>query len=82
MNFSSWLFEQADLPGEVGRLAKLCWTDVNNGCGNPRFTAREWTEHFAVRHADKKVILGELVVKAHLELIKELKNERPGPRKN
>ena len=80
MNFSSWLFEQTDLPGDVGKIAKVCWNDANNGCGSARFTARQWTEHFAVRHPDNKVILGELIVVAYLAMMKELKNERPGPR--
>ena len=45
MNFSSWLFEQTDLPGDVGKIAKVCWNDANNGCGSGILTYHTYIYH-------------------------------------
>ena len=73
MHFSTWLWEQLDLPGRSGSLAKICWADVNNGCGNARFTAQEWLDHFTIKHSDKADTLIEMLFNSYVEYTRENK---------
>jgi hypothetical protein len=67
MHFSTWLWEQLDLPGRSGDLAKLCWADVNNGCGNIRFNAKDWLNHFEEKHEPSKDKLSSLLILSYQE---------------
>jgi hypothetical protein len=72
MHFSTWLWEQLDLPGRAGNLAKICWADVNNGCGNARFTGQEWLRHFDEKHKDKKEVLAKMLMPVYLDYLDEV----------
>ena len=73
MRFVSWLWEQLEDPGKTADFARVCWNDVNNGCASPRFTARQWIEHFESRHKDKAIILTEGLLETYAEFLKEAK---------
>jgi hypothetical protein len=57
MHFSSWLWEQLDDPGAMGKFAKLCWNDVNNGCAHAKYSGPQWLTHFEEKHKDRKHLL-------------------------
>ena len=67
MRFTSWLWDQLDIPGPSGKFAKLCWDDVNNGCGSARFHAVDWVKHFETKHFDSKEELVNRLVEAYGE---------------
>jgi len=69
VHFSSWLWEQMDVPNEIGSFAKLCWTDANNGCANSKFNAKEWMTHFTKKHPESKEVLADRLVNAYKEYI-------------
>lgn len=71
MHFSTWLWEQLDLPGRAGALAKVCWADVNNGCGNLRYNGHEWLRHFDDKHKDKKERLVDMLIPVYLDYLEE-----------
>lgn len=54
MRYTVWLWDQMDEDSPIGRFAKLCYDDVNNGCANPKFSAGEWISHFEQNHRDNK----------------------------
>lgn len=43
-----------DEDSHLGKFAKICYDDVNNGCANPKFSAGEWISHFEQVHSDNK----------------------------
>jgi hypothetical protein len=57
----------------VARFAKVAWDDVNNGCANPRFSHREWFDHFNDKHAEKANLLLDMLYTAYLAYIEEVK---------
>ena len=73
MRFSTWLWEQLDLPGRAGDLAKICWLDVNNGCASAKFSASEWVNHFEGKHRDKKEKLSDMLIPVYLEYLEEVR---------
>ena len=73
MHFSTWLFDQSDTGGTTAKFAKVAWDDVNNGCGNARFTAQEWIDHFTIKHSDKADTLIEMLFNSYVEYTRENK---------
>ena len=73
MRFSTWLWEQSDAPGLLQDISKICYSDVNNGCADAKFTAQQWIAHFDEKHPDKKDILTEMVFRAYIEYLKEVR---------
>jgi len=73
MRFSTWLWEQLDLPGRAGELAKVCWADVNNGCASAKFGASDWVNHFEEKHKDKKDKLADMLVSVYLGYLEEVR---------
>jgi hypothetical protein len=69
MQFSTWLWDQMDIPGPLGRFAKLCWDDVNNGCALPTFNAKTWLNHFETKHPESRGILSTALIKSYKEYI-------------
>jgi len=67
MHFSTWLWDQLDTPGDTGKFAKVCWDDVNNGCGYSKFNAQHWLEHFESKHKDRRDILSLMLLRAYKE---------------
>jgi len=67
MRFSTWLFEQLEDVGPFSKIAKICWDDVNNGCGVATFTASQWADHFILKHPVKSHILVEMLFTANDE---------------
>lgn len=76
MRFSSWLWEQLDTPGISGEFAKICWDDINNGCGSGKYNATLWLKHFEQKHSDKKDILIDKLTKCYMEFLKEVGDDR------
>jgi len=72
MRFSTWLWDQLDIPGRAGLLAKLCWDDVNNGCGSGRFSASDWLNHFESKHTEKRDALANMLIPVYLEYLDEV----------
>jgi len=70
--FSSWLFEQVGTGGSVGRLAELCFADVNAGCALPFYDAVGWKKHFERYHADSFDVVFELLGDAFVEFCSQL----------
>ena len=60
------------IPGKAGEFAKICWDDVNNGCGNLKYNAFHWMLHFEAKHNEKKDILIEKLVLAYKDYLKEV----------
>lgn len=63
VNFIIWLIDQLDteMP-RVSKFAKVIWDDTNNGCGDRRYDAVAWRDHFTEKHHDyRKVLIGELI---------------------
>lgn len=54
MRFTAWLWNQVDDLGDQEAFAKICWDDVNNGCANARFSAKDWVKHFDDKHRDSR----------------------------
>ena len=54
MRYTAWLWEQLDEDSPLGKFAKVCYDDVNNGCASPKFSAGEWISHFEQVHRDNK----------------------------
>lgn len=69
MHFSTWLWDQLDIPGGTGKFSKLCWDDVNNGCALPTFSAKDWLNHFESKHVETKERLTLMLLKAYSEYI-------------
>lgn len=57
MRFTAWLWSQVEDLGPEAGFAKVCWTDVNNGCASTKFSVNDWVRHFDEKHPDKKDIL-------------------------
>lgn len=57
MHFSTWLWEQMDEPTRLGYFAKLCWSDVNNGCAHVKYNATDWLNHIESTHPAQKEML-------------------------
>lgn len=72
MHFSTWLWEQLDIPGAAGDIAKVCWADVNNGCASARFEAQDWVRHFDSKHKEKKEVLVDMLMPVYLEYLEEM----------
>jgi len=72
MHFSTWLWEQMDVPSNISEIAKLCWADVNNGCASVRFSGQDWVRHFDEKHKEKKDRLINMLMLAYLEYLEEM----------
>lgn len=47
----AWILEQQEREDSTGRLARLIWSDINNGCGNTFLkTVVDWNRHFEAEH--------------------------------
>ena len=73
MRFSTWLWDQLDIPGRSGSFAKVCWDDVNNGCASPRFSASDWLKHFDEKHAEKRDRLADMLIPVYMEYLDEVR---------
>lgn len=73
MSFTSWLFEQIDDLGDHEKFARICWSDVNNGCAHARFSAKDWTEHFNSKHKETADKLDGLLIEAYLSYMSFVK---------
>ena len=71
MRFITWLFEQIDLDTPTSKFAKICWDDINNGCGSIKFNAQAWSDHFTAKHKDKSKVLIEMLFDAYVEYRRE-----------
>jgi len=73
MRFTTWLWEQLDLPGQASSLANICWSDVNNGCASAKFTGSDWLNHFNEKHPDTSATLSKLFMSVYLEFLDEVR---------
>ena len=76
--FIEWLWDQLERTDEVGKIARLTWTDRNAGCAVTFKNWTGWVEHFTLRHkakADELIRLVHIAYQAyyleHLALIPE-----------
>jgi hypothetical protein len=72
MYYSTWLWDQLDIPSYTGKFAKLCWDDVNNGCALPTFSAKAWLNHFEEKHSENKDQLSIMLIKVYKEYMLSL----------
>jgi hypothetical protein len=57
MRYTVWLWNQLEEDSPIGRFAKVCYDDVNNGCANARFSSNDWLLHFEGIHRENKEAL-------------------------
>ena len=57
MRYTVWLWDQLDEDSPIGKFARTCYHDVNNGCANARFSSNDWLLHFEQIHRDNKETL-------------------------
>ncbi len=76
--FIEWLWDQLERTDEVGKIARLTWTDRNAGCAVTFKYWPGWVDHFRLQHkakADELVRLLQLAYQdyyaEHLALITE-----------
>jgi hypothetical protein len=67
MNFMVWLIEQLGEPTKMGRFAKICWDDANNGCALRSYTPQEWKQHFIDKHPESKDKLISALTAAYVQ---------------
>lgn len=67
MLFTTWLFDQAEEQNEIGDFARLCKSDVNNGCAPRIANVKGWIAHFADHHPTKIAKIIPLISAAYKE---------------
>jgi len=67
--FTTWFLEQQDRTDEIGKVARVCYSDYNAGCAMMYRDPIGWAEHFKSSHSkhyeNVKSVLGD----AYLEYI-------------
>jgi hypothetical protein len=51
----------------MGKFAKLCWDDINNGCAFRSYTPAQWKQHFIDKHPDSKDALISALTAAYIQ---------------
>lgn len=75
MHFLDWALDQQDELGNLGKISKVFWQDINNGCGARYTTPKEWERHFVEKHPRSSEKLIELLTIASVEYVKSHKAE-------
>jgi len=75
MQFISWLWDQLDDTGGLGKIAKVFWSDVNNGCAHALYTPAQWLKHFEEKHNDRKDLLIEMLLTSYGEYMLFIKKK-------
>ena len=65
--FLEWLLDQSHCTDCVGKLARLVYSDTNNGCLNYARSAQNIQDHFADKHKRSFPILQGLLHEAFKE---------------
>jgi hypothetical protein len=67
MRYTAWLWDRLEEESHLGKFAKICYDDVNNGCASANFSATDWISHFEQIHRENRSELSSRFFSSFIE---------------